>query len=410
MAEEVAQEILRLLKIEEESVFATENGAHSWEDVRAIDPVIEYTRQVIRRRHRVQRLTMHQGRVLGRRGGNLRFGHELVGAGTALAAGESPSNDTLQKLLKCSMGNSTSGEGSTINGGGATTTVLPVQVGDGANFSPGTAIMVEGTGDDGENEIRAVASISSDDITLEMALSNAPGDGDNVWNSYTAYIDPSATGTLQAQLIGEATADIWLAIGLIGGFSLENLLQLDDVAMAMFDFMITQWATDDATLAAGSYDETDPLGTAEEMEIQYQTHGTTTKSLISVSELTIDPRLAWNIKRARGNGDIEHADRVHMRGGVATGDGPTAQLRADIDADHMTAFEAGTKKFLMAAFGRTAGSSWAICLPRCSQSEVPGRTEHDGQTASRLTLEAEENDSGDASTAVMRSPMFISRL
>jgi len=51
-----------------------------------------------------------------------------------------------------------------------------------------------------------------------------------------------------------------------------------------------------------------------------------------------------------------------------------------------------------------------VCLPRCRINAVPPRGEHGEQTASQVSIEALENDAGDASTALMRSPIFISRL
>jgi len=410
MAAEQAVEVLRQLKIEEEDTFNTENAAPALLDVRAIDPVFNRTQQVFRRGQRLQRLTMDPGRVLGRNEGNLTFGHELVGAGTALSESASAANDTLQTILSACFGNSQGTWGSTAAGGG-TTTVFDVAAGEGGRFKAGTAILCVGTGTSGVNEIGVIKLTAVDTITLEFALTNTPGAGAIIYNGYTSYIDPSGSTTLQAQMLAEANASEFLGLGMVGTAKPDNLLQLDNgPAVLNFDLALAQWETDAGTMAAGSYSEPAPLGTVEDLRVQYQTENTTTRSLISVSALDIDPRLSWNLFRARGNGDINHADRVKMTGGVATDSGPMASFTADVDSTFLTQMRAQTVKMLCVMFGRTPGQSWCICIPRANIIATPGETAAEEQTASEVQLAALENDSGDASTALMRSPMFITRL
>jgi hypothetical protein len=349
---------------------------------------------------------MKQGLVLGAiRDSRLAFRRYLVGDGDALNTGAVPADDGTHLLLETAMGGGYSAAGSTILGAGATTTVLPVQVGHGARFRAGTAVMVEGTASDGTNEISVIQSVAGDSITLEYALSTAPADGESVWNSYTTYIDPSATATLQAQLLGEVAADQWLGLGVYGGFQLQNLLQLDDVAQLAFDLAVSKWEADTGTLAAGSYDGASPLGTNQDLQIQWQVHGTTTRNLISLSQLDVDPGITWTPLYARGNADKEHVDRVRM-----TACRPTATFTADVDSAFQTVFAAQTYQLLSIMFGRTPGSSWCVCIPRAKIAQVPARGIHAEQTATQVNLIACENDSDDASTALMRSPIFISRI
>ena len=410
MAAEEAIEALRLLKIETEDAFNTENAAPALEDVRAIEPVFTRTKQVFRRAQRLQRLTMDPGRVHGRSEGNVTFGHEFVGAGTALSESVVAASDTLQKIMSACLGASYGTWGSTAAGGG-NTTVFDVAAGEGTRFRAGTAIMCEGTGTGGVNEIGVIKRVAGDTITLEFALTSTPGAAAVIWNGYTSYIDPSGSTTLQAQMLAEANASEFLALGMVGKIKPENLLQLDNgPALLNFDLVMGKWETDAGTLAAGSYDEPAPLNTTEDLRIQYQTENTTTRNLLSVSALDIDPRMSWTLFHARGNGDINHADRVKMTGGVATDSGPMATFTADVDSAFLTAFDNKTTKMLCIMYGRTPGQSWCICLPRCEVVQVPGETAAEEQTASEVTLNALENDSGDASTALMRSPFFITRL
>jgi hypothetical protein len=89
---------------------------------------------------------------------------------------------------------------------------------------------------------------------------------------------------------------------------------------------------------------------------------------------------------------------------------PTATFTADVDSAFQTVFAAQTYQLLSIMFGRTPGSSWCVCIPRAKIAQVPARGIHAEQTATQVNLIACENDSDDASTALMRSPIFISRI
>ena len=378
---------------------------HDWVDVHASDIELTREQQVHRRMERTQRLTQRQGNIHGRRSCSLRFGHALQGDGVALDAEANPVDDSLQTLLNACLGGGYAAAGSTVLGGDATTTVIPVQEGHGVRFRAGTAVMVEGTGPGGRNEISWIEGVAADDITLAIALTAPPADGGAVWNSHTSYLDPAATTTLQSLLTGEAVADTFLVLGLAGGLTLEGLLQLEAPARALFELAGVRWETGVDTLAAGTYDGADPLGTGEDVEIHWQDHGASARSLLNCSALEIVPGVTWTQLMARGSEDREHVSRVRI-----TRAEPTASFTADVDADFLADFTVQTEKMLLLANGRTPGSSWAVCLPRCRINAVPPRGEHGEQTASQVSIEALENDAGDASTALMRSPIFISRL
>lgn len=399
--------IVRLREItgEVESVFGVENGAHSFADVRAIDPQLTNDQLMHEIMENQQRITQFAGYVLGRKSNSrFTFGAYMRGDGTALNTGATPADDTLQDLLTLSMGGSNSGAGSTCDAG-CTTTSIVVQAGHGSRFDAGCAIMVEGTGDDGENEISVIDSISTDTLTLKTALSNAPASTDEVWNSYTAYIDPSATGSWQFQALGDDSADIWLLLGCVGGISFQDLLQSEanQLPRINFDLLCTSWEKDSGTMAAGSYDAGDLLGTTEGMEVHYQTYETTTRNLISVSSLDVQPNITWTPLVARGNADVQHIDRIRM-----TDVNPQATFVADPTAAFWTAHTAQTEKYLMITFGRTAGQSWCIEIPRAVIMSAPSRNAHAEQIATQVQLRALEDET--AASALGRSPIRFHRL
>jgi hypothetical protein len=420
MAAEIMRSELQILRIENETAFAVENGAPALEDVRAIDPVFTRTQQVHRRRHRQQRLTMHPNVNLGRKGGQLTFGHELVGATTPLTAAATPTDDTLGLLFKTCLGNRyTTGAGSDVVAAPApTTTTFSVTPGHGARFRAGTAILVAGTGTGGVNEVGVIKSISTDAITLEFPLTNAPATGADIWNSYSYYIDYTQRPTIQAQMVGEAVADRWLGLGITGKLSFADLLQLSEVAQVKFDLGITTWDEDivAAGLVAGSYDEAYPVGTGDEMEIVFMDENAGTRSLVGMTSLEIDPNVTWTPHYGRGAGDKEHVARIDMTGGAAVGSGPLIKCAVDIDDEFRADYEAKTIKSFLLAAGRTAGACWAIIVPRAQVIEYPKRGDAAGMVSYELALEAHENDAGAdstgtaASTALMRSPIVICRM
>lgn len=400
---------LRALRGELETVFAVENDSHSWTDLRALDMSSTVAQQMHDRAEHKVRLAQQNAQVHGRKseGSNVAFGLYLCGDGVALDTDATPANDTLQDLLELCMGGSASGAGSTA-AADCTTTVINVQAGHGTRFAAGKAIMVEGTGPAGENEISIIESISTDALTLKIALSSAPSPDDEVWNSYTAYLDSSATATWQFQALHDDTALIFDLLGAVGRIALANILGVSDLPRVNFELQVTDWEVntdDDLSDVVGTYDGAAPLGTTEGMEVHWQTHGTSARNLISVSALEVDPGITWTLHAARGNGDRQHIQRA-----VMTGIAPTATFTADPLAAFWTVFTAKTEKILAIMFGRTAGSSWCIEVPRAVMSAVPVPGAHGEQPAQQITLRAHEDDCGDATTALMRSSIRIHRL
>jgi DNA-binding transcriptional regulator YdaS (Cro superfamily) len=399
---------LQLLKMAfTETSFCTENAsAVTQYDIRANNLDFSIEQQAHERQHRVQRLTMKAGRVLGRKSARLGFSVDMVGDGVVLTASATPADDSLQLLLKRTLGNSSSAAGSLVAAGATSKTVIPTTASQGSRFPAGSLVMIASVTSGGvaRNEIRPVASIGTSHIRLAIETTATATVGAKIYNSYSAYIDPSATSTMQAQIIGDDNDDdVFLALGVAGGVTFENLLQQEDVARAVFDLAVTKWETDTATIAAGSYDGADPLTTTEEMEVHYQTAGTATKNLINVTDLQVAPGVAWTPFIARGSSDREHVSRI-----VMTGVAPTVEFTADNDDAFLTIHAARTKKHMLLTFGRTAGSSWAIWMPNLdSGPQVPQRSESAEQTTKTVQLEAHE---GTGSTTLARSPIVVGRL
>jgi hypothetical protein len=285
------------------------------------------------------------------------------------------------------------------------TDFVPLSSTDASNF-PGTGVcMLTATGTGSVNEIVPFIK-SGNDLVLQIASSNSIATDAVVYNGFQTFINQSATATGQAQCIGED--DVWLMLGLHGGFAMSNLLQLEGTATFDFTFDAIDWEVDSASIAAGSFDSTSQLATNEDMEVHWQSYGTSTRNAIACSDLQINPNIIWTPHRCRGASDTEHADRVNMTGGAANGNAITGQFTVDAAAAYQTDFAALTEKQLLVTFGRTPGSSWAIWLPRVVITSVPSPGAHMEQSARTVQFEAMGVSSDGGYNA--RSPMHIVRL
>lgn len=138
--------------------------------------------------------------------------HALGSASDDSTAALGKTDAGLLMLLALTWGGIRSGDmGSTIDGAGSTTTVIDVATGEGSRFEAGCAVGLL-SGDNGELEVREVASVSTDEITLKQPLSNAPSASDAVYNATTIYPKDNPTSCLQFIAEGATTTDRWTLI------------------------------------------------------------------------------------------------------------------------------------------------------------------------------------------------------
>ncbi len=118
-----------------------------------------------------------------RRGGTVSFSMPLIGDNTgANASTKWTRSSSVLPLLESCFGVLTLGQGDADAAGGDDTDIT---VSDGTRFTAGTPVMING-------EVRTIASIATNTLTLESALSADAASGDVVYNSASARY--SATG------------------------------------------------------------------------------------------------------------------------------------------------------------------------------------------------------------------------
>lgn len=136
------------------------------------------------------------------------FGFNLGAAAPGAATG-----GAVEELLTVLFGGSFETPADTVQGGGATTTVIPVT--SGAAWQPGSAMGVVLSG---VVYIREIASVSSNNITLKHALPSAPANATAILGCHTYFpgvsnYDSSTSLALQMLLNTAVTDQMWLVMG-----------------------------------------------------------------------------------------------------------------------------------------------------------------------------------------------------
>lgn len=131
----------------------------------------------------------------------------------APAPSSTASAGPIEELLEVLLGGKFETPADTVQGAGATTTVIPAT--SGAAWEPGSAM---GVVISGVLYVREVASVSSNNVTLKHALPSAPGNGATIMGCHTFYpgagnYDSSSSLALQAMLNSAVTDQMWLYRG-----------------------------------------------------------------------------------------------------------------------------------------------------------------------------------------------------
>ena len=165
-----------------------------------------------------------------RRGGTVSFSLPVKGDNTGAGDGVTwtRSNDCLALLESC-FGALTLDTGDTDQAGGNATVIA---VSDGTRFTAGCPVMING-------EVRTIASISGNNVTLESALSDAPASGDVVYGA--ASVRYASTGHYPVNF------EYWEDQILYRFFSCQGTVTFSTDAagrlMANFSFQAQSWSS-----------------------------------------------------------------------------------------------------------------------------------------------------------------------
>lgn len=164
------------------------------------------------------------------------FGLELPGLVTTLGSGATPARDRWSQLLEL-LGTRRAIAGTTVSGGGSTTTVIDVT--DASAFAVGDLVMIGG-------EVRRITAINTaaapDNITITPALSAAPADTTVVYQS--EVITPYDTGHGTATLLWLEDDRLIIVQGAVLTFKLAAAFGQKLAGTVEFDgeFAVAQWS------------------------------------------------------------------------------------------------------------------------------------------------------------------------
>lgn len=340
-----------------------------------------------------QRLHQHRIKQHGFRRGTLDISGDLVPLGTAYAPGSTPAQDTLSKVLESMLAcTAIRGAGGTVQASPSpTTTGFSVALGEGAEFTQGTMILVETASSSGLYELTAIDTISTDAITLDVALSFTPAAGCKVLNAETVYLGTAAVGSqtsLQFLVERENRGDIFALMGCQGPLSIEWPLggrprwsaQLQGAERVHDDELGTPQggsALAAATLTGG----TPVLCTAG--GIVLTPYSGTTRTLPTIAEIAFNIGAAWTMVDSY-NGVEGWAQPV-----FTPGEQPTVNTTVLASAEEwFDAFHARTQYKLLAQAGNTPAGAVGIFCPQLELIAEPVEIDRGGVTHTQLVFGA----------------------
>ena len=287
------------------------------------------------------------------------FGIHAKPAASKLDSGASPSTPYLGTLLDAILGDEHAQAGSTVSGGGSTTTTVDVQTGHGTRFAIGTAVHVEVSS---VYYPRVVTGIATDTLTVWPALPSAPANGDDVINSYSYFLTESNTKSLTIEDTftvpsADASTVQRRLLGCTGGINFA--IARDTLATFGFDLRAAAWEYGSLSLATTVGSETmgDPIPVTNG-QIWLQPAATTTATSYPVASMqgTLNPGMTHLLTL----GGVQGTVGVARQGGR---DSAEFTVRARIDYDRYTQWSAQTLLRFFAAFPYGSSTSQrAVCL------------------------------------------------
>lgn len=222
--------------------------------------------------------------VKGLKDGSAKLGFHIRSSGNRLTSGATPATPWLGNVLKACFGTELAAAGSTIQSSSTSTSII-VGTGHGSRFEAGQPILVDVGG---VPEPTWVSSISTDTLTLGLALSASPTTGEDVINCYTYY--PTASNTyslaLQHAMAGSSNHQ-WT----LNGCSVDCQFKLERNKIPQLDVALkaATWtgpSDQSISTALGSNGMGDPFVVADGLVI-LQSNATSTRTHYPLRSMTV---------------------------------------------------------------------------------------------------------------------------
>lgn len=281
------------------------------------------------------------------------FAVHMKPASSVLDTGATASTPYLGTLLECLLGGEYAAAGSTVSGGSATTTSIPVQTGHGTRFRIGTVVAVEVAS---VRYFRAVVNIATDTLTVWPALPSAPANGDDVLNGYSYFLTQSNSKSLtieHSHTVPSADAETIQRrlLGCTGGLSLE--VGQNNLAQFGFDLRAADWAYGSLSVssAVGSETMADPIAITNAI-VYLQPAATTTDSHVCTTN--IGATFNTGMTHLKCLAGVQGTKGVARMGGRDSGE---FTIRTLVDTDNYTRWSAQTLLRMLMVFESGSGNS-----------------------------------------------------
>lgn len=325
----------------------------------------------------------------------LTFSTYAAGLSSAAGDGVAATATALTTLIAgCLGGTPAASTGSTVKAASSPTTTSIAET-DAANHAANT--LVGFAQDDGTIEVRPVAGYSTDTMTLLMALSTAPSEGNVINGGMNIKNVETSLSTIQGQAVGKNTAQNWKFYGSVGNFTLAEAAE-SEAQTLQFSFKAGSF-TRYESLTQTAPTLARPLVNAggEYLIGKYGSTATSTLDLMRVGidlgrEYTADPAAndsdgicGWVLTNQQTRITLHVRDTESMPSGFTV----TSYFGSFNDTD-----ETENDYHILLNFGqRVGGKILSIYIPRCHLVMQPEQVDMDGIMVQKLTFALSQDSS-----------------
>lgn len=340
--------------------------------------------------HVIQRLDQRSpGVLMPRIDTKLGFQTNLETFGTKATSTVAATQHWLGLMLECGLGGKQLSTGTTISGTSSTTTV--VNVTSAASFRPGGGLAIVNAAT-GKLEIRVIKSITSNAITLKMALGAAPTTaGVTVYGAATYYLHnhPAGADPLYGQFLleGYNPKNRWMFPG--GAFKSFGFSGLEPAGIPMvnWDWQHPTWLPADGTNTVANLRSAD-LGQATYTDINLSTvrdafaylrplSSSAIPGFLHAVKVEVQPAIEYEPLRTPGGGLLGSTCFGYRR--VEKMPEPPVKVMLDAHWENDTTVDdyhaAGTELAFTEQIGSTAAKGGVLIeVPRAQIGRPPGET------------------------------------
>lgn len=325
----------------------------------------------------------------------LTFSTYVAGLGTAAGDATAATATAMTTLIAgCLGGTPAASTGSTVKAASSPTTTSVAET-DAANHAANTLVGFQKP--DGTVEVRPVAGYATDTMTLLMALSSAPDEGDVIYGGMNVKNVESSLTTIQGQAVGKNTAQNYKLYGSVGNFTLNEAAESEAQTLSF-------------SLKAGSFTRYESLTqTAPTLsrplvnaggEYQIAKYGNTAGDALDLMRVGIDLGREYTADPAANDSDglcgwvlTNQQTRITLlvrdTETMPTGFSVSNYFSSFNDTD-----ETENDYHILLNFGqKVAGKIFSIYIPRCHLIMQPDPVDMDGIMCQKLTFALSQDSS-----------------